>query len=290
MQYEKLTFDRFKEALASGRYAEGGVPGARRAVGKASFSAEEKEKAHKAINKHFEVEAAAPKATKAKPSKKAAKKGAKAAEKSASAPKKAAAKPPAKKAAKAEAKKVAAKAPDIVGVPKTKKAARTPSVTGIVATSGLLQASDESLTTATLMVISNFRQALNHDDPNVRALSSLEQTAYNRALFFAFQEYAAIPPSEVARGVEKSLKAPVTLPTAPKTAAPTVTSEASTKKSHVVAAASTPETPRIEVPETVEDDDDGDPQSALIRRSANAALRSNGLAPAATVPATGNGG
>lgn len=61
MAYEKLTFDTFKENLKNGKYEA--ATGARRAVGKSSFSGTEKEQAAKIIDKHFNV-AAAPKAEK----------------------------------------------------------------------------------------------------------------------------------------------------------------------------------------------------------------------------------
>lgn len=83
MAYEPLTFNKFKSQLASDHY--GNVSGARRAVGKAtSFSAEEKEKAHKLINAKFGEDAKPakpakaakapkePKAAKAKPAVEAA--------------------------------------------------------------------------------------------------------------------------------------------------------------------------------------------------------------------------
>ena len=67
MAYEPLTFNKFKQQLSTDHYEN--VSGARRAVGKAaSFTPEEKEKAHKLINSKFGEESKP-----AKPEKKAAK-------------------------------------------------------------------------------------------------------------------------------------------------------------------------------------------------------------------------
>jgi len=73
MAYTKMTVADFKKKLNGGHYAN--PTGARRGVGKADLSDDEKAKCYKAIDKHFDV-SAAPKAAKKTAKKKAAKKAA----------------------------------------------------------------------------------------------------------------------------------------------------------------------------------------------------------------------
>lgn len=98
MAYSKMTFADFKKKLNDGSYAD--ATAARRGIGKAGFSEDEKTKAQKLINKYFGEEAPAPKKKAGKASKgKAAKaKAAKAAKPAVEeAPKKRGRKPKAEK-------------------------------------------------------------------------------------------------------------------------------------------------------------------------------------------------
>lgn len=62
MSYEKLTLDKFVSALAGGKY--GSPAGAKRAIGKADWTAKEKEKAKAFTDKHFSGGAVAKEAKK----------------------------------------------------------------------------------------------------------------------------------------------------------------------------------------------------------------------------------
>jgi hypothetical protein len=121
MAYEKLTFEAFKTALANGKYKNAG--GARRAVGKASFSSAEYVQAQKVINEAFnETPVKQDKKVAAKPAKKTT---AKTPAKAAKSAEKVTAKP-AKVAAKATTKAAApAKKPGAKRGPKPKKQATT---------------------------------------------------------------------------------------------------------------------------------------------------------------------
>ena len=64
MKYEKLTVDGFIKRLHSGGYKS--ITGARRAIGKAQFSGDGKERARAEANKHFDAQPAADKAPRKK--------------------------------------------------------------------------------------------------------------------------------------------------------------------------------------------------------------------------------